>query len=76
MANTAVTIISINNKGEQKMRSKYPFILFTLFLLCAIWCPHQSDAQTISPGTVALNGLDISSNVTDGTTYVGKREIR
>ncbi len=58
------------------MHSRLRFILFTLFLLCAIWCPHQNYAQTISPGTVAFDGMRIESEVTDGTKYVGKREIR
>ena len=44
--------------------------------MCLFFSSHSLLSQTVSPGTVTISGMRITSEVTDGAIYAGKRDIR
>ena len=52
------------------------FIYVFSILVSLFFSSHALHSQTVSPGTVEFRGMTISSDVTNGASYAGKRKIR
>ncbi len=59
----------------QKYRLYHICFIFSI-LVCLFFSSPPLLSQTVSPGTVTIGGMDISSEITNGVSYAGKREIR